>query len=215
MKSVQSLLFFKPMKEEPEEHHWSTMDSYKMNLKIMQTSKGPYLRVSHTIKENPMEDGVQWIRLPYLVGEKCYVRETWCLYHTINMRRLSGGRYSEEISDGLYGYKADGFDSIQDFKEHIELISDSSFIDIVVKDDRWQSPVVMPVKAARRFVTILSCEPMRVEEVTEEDCVKMGVDSSKYGKTYRFAFLFDWEQRHPDKPWAWRVESEEETIGTN
>ena len=76
MKSVQSLLFFKPMKEEPEEHHWSTMDSYKMNLKIMQTSKGPYLRVSHTIKENPMEDGVQWIRLPYLVGEKCLDKST-------------------------------------------------------------------------------------------------------------------------------------------
>jgi len=76
MKSVQSLLFFKPMKEEPEEHHWSTMDSYKMNLKIMQTSKGPYLRVSHTIKENPMEDGVQWIRLPYRPGEKCRDKST-------------------------------------------------------------------------------------------------------------------------------------------
>ena len=76
MRSVPNTLFFKPMKEEPEEHHWSTMDSYKMNLKIMQTSKGPYLRVSHTIKENPMEDGVQWIRLPYLVGEKCLDKST-------------------------------------------------------------------------------------------------------------------------------------------
>ena len=61
MRSVPNTLFFKPMREEPEEHHWSTMDSYKMNLKIMQTSKGPYLRVSHTIKENPMEDFL-WYR---------------------------------------------------------------------------------------------------------------------------------------------------------
>jgi len=76
MKSLPGEFCLVPMKEEPEEHHWSTMDSYKMNLKIMQTSKGPYLRVSHTIKENPMEDGVQWIRLPYLVGEKCLDKST-------------------------------------------------------------------------------------------------------------------------------------------
>ena len=76
MKSVSGTLFFKPMKEEPEEHHWSSLPSYKLHLKIMQTSKGPYLRVSHTIKENPMEDGPQWIRLPYRPGEKCLDKST-------------------------------------------------------------------------------------------------------------------------------------------
>jgi hypothetical protein len=164
MKSVPSLLFFKPMKEEPEEHHWSTMDSYKMNLKIIQTSKGPYLRVSHTIKENPMEDGVQWIRLPYLVGEKCLDKSTG------------------------------------------------------------------------KVVTILSCEPIRVEEVTEEDCLAVGLKKItkdngrawKYGMAdrdglpgtdntgwawedwkvdYKEAFKVWWYKRHPDKEWAWRVTS--------
>jgi len=136
MKSVPNTLFFKPMREEPEEHHWSTMDSYKMNLKIMQTSKGPYLRVSHTIKENPMEDGVQWIRLPYLVGEKCLDKSTG------------------------------------------------------------------------RVVTILSCEPMRVSEVTEEDAIRLGFTFDEYNQVMaRENFENDWHQRHPGT-WAWRVESE-------
>lgn len=150
MKSVPSLLFFKPMKEEPEEHHWSTMDSYKMNLKIIQTSKGPYLRVSHTIKENPMEDGVQWIRLPYLPGVK-----------------------------------------------HLD-------------------------KSTGKVVTILSCEPIRVEEVTEEDIIRAGLaDGSciwangaarcnKDGDLVVNQFMTDWRKRHPSKEWAWRVEGKEE-----
>jgi len=100
----------------------------------MQTSKGPYLRVSHTIKENPMEDGVQWIRLPYLVGEKCLDKSTG------------------------------------------------------------------------KVVTVLSCEPIRVSEVTEEDAIKMGA----YWWHPVDDFIDQWHKRHPDKEWAWRVESEEE-----
>lgn len=165
MKSVQSLLFFKPMKEEPEEHHWSTMDSYKMNLKIMQTSKGPYLRVSHTIKENPMEDGVQWIRLPYLVGEKCYVRETWRI-----------GAWAENDGDFCIDYKdgprkqwlhVDGDDYDQFERLWIESCDDADKAGIKVNDEgryeweqgqspcRWRSPVTMPQWAARRYVRIL------------------------------------------------------------
>ena len=151
MRSVPNTLFFKPMKEEPEEHHWSTMDSYKMNLKIMQTSKGPYLRVSHTIKENPMEDGVQWIRLPYLVGEKCLDKSTG------------------------------------------------------------------------KVVAVLSCEPIKVSEVTEEDAIRYGVyqfhsqskgleDKPYYRSLYSAQELFRmlWTLKHPGKEWAWRVEIEEE-----
>jgi hypothetical protein len=200
------------------------MQSYKLHLKVMETSKGPHLRVSHTIKENPVEDGVQWIKPPYRPGEKCYVREAWCLYQTLNLRKMPDGRSFDEISDGLYGYKADGFDTIQDFKDHIRLISDSSFLDIFVKDDRWQSPAVMPQIAARRFVTILSCEPVRVRDISEEDARASGVTDGgclNCGEhepcgcddpqpSPRETFLYDWHKRHPGKEWAWRVESEEE-----
>ena len=138
MRSVPNTLFFKPMREEPEEHHWSTMDSYKMNLKIMQTSKGPYLRVSHTIKENPMEDGVQWIRLPYLVGEKCLDKSTG------------------------------------------------------------------------KVVTVLSCTPMRVDEVTEEDAIKLSFTFDEHNQVMaRESFENDWHKHHPGKEWCWRTISKE------
>lgn len=185
---------FRPMKEGPAGHHWSGMKSYKMHLKIMQTSKGPYLRVSHTIAENPMEDGVQWIKPPYRPGEKCYVPEAW------RPECPTKGTYKGFLGTG---YK-DGTFRLTGWPNGFE----------AYPNGKWRSPVTMPQWAARRFVTVVSCEPVRIEDVTEEDCIGMGVDSSKYGKTYRFAFLFDWHKRHPGK-WAWRVESEEETIGTN
>lgn len=142
---------FKPMKEEPAGHHWSTMKSYKLHLKVMETSKGPYLRVSHTIKENPVEDGVQWIRLPYRPGEKCLDKSTG------------------------------------------------------------------------KVVTVLSCEPVRVEDVTEEDAIRYGVykfhsqskglEDKPYYRSLSSAqelFKMLWMSKHPGKEWAWRVESEEE-----
>lgn len=194
MKSVPNLFFFKPMNPQPEEHHWSNMQSYKLHLKIMQTSKGPYLRVSHTIAENPMEDGVQWINPPYRPGEKCYVREAW----------MEDGitRLYPHIKRAFY--KADGE----------EYFDPSTGLPC-----RWRSPVTMPQWAARRFVTILSCEPMRVEDVTREDCARLDrehlIDTSlaynEYPLNYQqTAFRDQWRKRHPGKEWCWRVVSEEE-----
>lgn len=117
------------------------------------------IRKSPFVKSG-LEDGHgRELKAPYSPGEVCWVRETWCLYQTLNMRRTSDGRSFDEISDGMYGYKEDGFDTIQDFKNHIRLISDSSFLDIFIKDDRWQSPAIMPMKASRRHVRIISCVP--------------------------------------------------------
>jgi len=181
MKSISGEFCIVAMREEPEEHHWSTMKSYKMHLKIMQTSKGPYLRVSHTIKENPMEDGVQWIRLPYLVGEKCYVRETWdCA--------------PDDIADQLFfpvRYKA------EDCEPFVA----------------WRSPVTMPQWAARSFVTILSCEPVRVSEICVADLQELGYfaslmqDPCDMADQIKDKFKADWHKRHPGKDWAWRVKS--------
>jgi len=88
-------------------------------------------------------------------------------------------------------------------------------------DWKWSSPVTMPQWAARRFVTILSCEPVRVSEVTEEDAIRYGVyqfhsqskgleDKPYYRSLYSAQELFRmlWTLKHPGKEWAWRVVSE-------
>jgi hypothetical protein len=79
-------------------------------------------------------------------------------------------------------------------------------------------------KSTGEVVTIVSCEPMRVEDVTREDCARLDrehlIDTSlaynEYPLNYQqTAFRDQWRKRHPGKEWAWRVESEEEVIGTN
>ena len=84
-------------------------------------------------------------------------------------------------------------------------------------------------KSTGRVVTILSCDPMRVDEVTEEDCMKLGfvppnipmalgadgwyetasLDHDCYKRPSEL-FLIDWLENHPSKEWAWRVEAKEE-----
>ena len=119
------------MRKQPEEHPWSRLSSYKMHMTIKQTSKGPYLRVCHTIKENPIPDGVQWIKAPYSPGEVCWVRETWTTTRAGMLLKLP-----ERVL-----YKAD-------------FVGHESFVDW-----KWSSPVTMPQWASRRHVRILSCVP--------------------------------------------------------
>ena len=121
------------MRKQPEEHPWSRLSSYKMHMTIKQTSKGPYLRVCHTIKENPIPDGVQWIKAPYSPGEVCYVPETW------GSNMVKGYE-----SYGKIFYRAD----MPDQKTVPETYGCP-----------WRSPVTMPQWAARRHVRILSCVP--------------------------------------------------------
>jgi len=176
MKSVPSLLFFKPMKEEP---------------RII-----PFLGIGNLIDAG---------RAPYRPGEKCYVREAWRPESPIK------GTYKGFLGTG---YK-DGAFKLTGWPSGFE----------AYPNGKWRSPVTMPQWAARSFVTVLSCEPVRVSEVTVADAERLGVvaewDSlsanqqenlkEKYmrdaiGEDDLFYLL--WHKRHPDKEWAWRIESE-------
>lgn len=207
---------FKPMKEEPAGHHWSTMKSYKLHLKVMETSKGPYLRVSHTIAENPMEDGVQWINPPYRPGEKCYVREAYKIWFPCDDN-------GDPIDDHWHVRYKDGTERIMDtgWDEGPHYLTPHD-VGLDKEPDAWRSPVTMPMWAARRFVTVLSCEPVKIEDVTEEDIIKAGLADGSCewangaarcnakGDLVVNQFMDKWHKRHPGKEWAWRVESEEE-----
>jgi hypothetical protein len=124
-------------------------------------------------------DEVEVLKPPFHPGEVCYVREVWyCENENTAQDIMSRGQ-------GIY-YKSS--------EEHPEIFP------------YWRSPVTMPQWAARRFVTILSCEPMRVSEVTKADMVKVVIDASPR----RW-----WEQKFPGKQWAWRVEVKEAERGPN
>jgi len=143
------------------------------------------------------DEGAIRVVAPFTPGEKCYLREVW----GSNMVKGWEGY-------GKIFYRAD----MPDQKTVPETYGHP-----------WRSPVTMPQWAARRFFTVISCEPVRVSEVTEEDAIRYGVyqfhsqskgleDKPYYRSLYSAQELFRmlWTLKHPDKEWAWRVESEEE-----
>ena len=168
MKSVQSLLFFKPMKEPP--------------------TVFPF---------GPIAELVVIPKRPYRPGEKCYVREQ---YANLKALREQAKRLIEQWPYGSYEMPSN--------------IDDGP--DVIYKSD-WDAQgkkfvgkwIFTTAESARRFVTVLSCEPIRVSEVTEEDAIRLGFTFDEYNQVMaRENFENDWHQRHPGT-WAWRVESEE------
>jgi hypothetical protein len=150
-------------------------------------------------------------KCPYQPGDTLWVRETWANYQTVNYIRRPDGRAFSEVSDGLAAYKADGFDSIQDLKDHIRLMSDSSLEAVLVDGDRWKPSIHMPQWAARLFLTVKDVRIERLQEITEEDAEAEGVKPFPYdpegdiwtdGK-YRTAFNYLWNQINGWNPNAW------------
>jgi hypothetical protein len=143
---------------------------------------------------------------PYRPGEECYVREA--LHKGINM---SSSEYC----------------SIHYPDDTPVLFKDGAFMGMFGKAI-WQwgglrLPIIaMPQWASRRHVRIVSCEPIRVEDVTEEDAKRMGVEQLLEPGTWKDygdpdsiclgatgSFLSLWHKKHPGKQWAWRVEVKE------
>ena len=128
---------------------------------------------------NTFIQGDWWLTCPYgSPGDRLWVRETWAHYHTINERcKLSGASFPE-ISDGLAGYKADGFETIEEFKTHIGLMSESDFIDVEVRSDRWRPSIHMPRWASRITLEIVSVRVERLQDISEEDAQAEGVPNT-------------------------------------
>ena len=109
------------MRKQPEEHPWSRLSSYKMHMTIKQTSKGPYLRVCHTIKENPIPDGVQWIKVPFSPGEVCWVREVYeCEYDLWGVPEI---RYKEKGDEPFYQWLSPVTMPQKYARRHVRIIS--------------------------------------------------------------------------------------------
>lgn len=154
------------------------------------------------------------------VGDILYVRETGVRYHTINHIRKPSGASFSEVSDGLYAYKADGFETLEELRTHIRLMSDASFEGVEFDGNRWHPSIHMPKWAARIFLKITDISVERLQDITEEDSVAEGVllydnhDGSHGGwaapTTYRESFQLLWgkingENSWNENPWIWKI----------
>jgi len=141
-------------------------------------------------------------RPPFRPGEKCYRREAW------KVDRIGDELVIRYKSDNAMIYVHESHDS-------------DVFALIDLQDDpwRWRSPITMPQWAARRFFFVVSCTPVRVNEVTEEDARASGIidggclncgehepcGCNNPEPSARETFIWEWNQKHPGKEWAWRL----------
>ncbi len=165
-------------------------------------------------------------RSPYQVGDILYVRETFTKYQTVNYVQLHDGRSFSEVSDGRYAYKADGFESIEDLKAHIRLMSDCSLEAIEVWEDKWHPSIHMPKEAARIFLRVTNVRVERLQDINGYGVLAEGVDNGKSNPTMgrrwenmqRMAFSDVWDRTIKEadldkygwesNPWVWVIEFE-------
>ena len=149
-------------------------------------------------------------------GDEFWVREEWVCYQTIDHVCYQWGASFSEVSDGMAGYKSDGHETIQDLKDHVRLMSGSEFEGIETEFEEWQPAPTMPQWASRLTLTHTGTEVKRVQDLTDEECILVGIDDdcdSDYTPDpndesvegccfYHWGLKKLWQSQHPDYPWA-------------
>ncbi|WP_146697810.1 hypothetical protein [Geofilum rhodophaeum] len=70
--------------------------------------------------------------------------------------------------------------------------SDKTFINTQIPDisNPWKNKLFMPQSAARYFIKITDVRFERLQEITEEDCIKEGIEGYTHDSR---SFIFGWE----------------------
>ena len=110
-------------------------------------------------------DELIFINPKYEVGEKVYLKEPYILYQEEYQE-------SKASQSGIqYAYK---------FGNHlsIEEITGKS-------DSKWKNKLFMPESAARYFIEITAVRAEKLQDISEEDCLKEGIELyNNYDGTY-------------------------------
>jgi hypothetical protein len=156
-------------------------------------------------------------------GERLWVRECGARYHTVNHIARQDGRAFSEISDGLFGYRADGHDGIEDMRRHIKVMSDIDLEAIEIENDRWRPSIHMPRWASRLTLAVTATKVERLKSISEEDAQAEGIarlwpighscdtgpnhftisiDGASYSRpTAAETFRVLWETLHGEESW--------------
>lgn len=151
-------------------------------------------------------------------GDRLWVKEAWANYQmALCIRKLKSGRFYTEYSDGAAAYKADGFTSITDLREHLSLMCDIDQDDIFIEKNNWKPSIHMPRWASRITLEVVSVRVERVQEISASGVLKeAGSDKVPYSASSVFHISsfqklwdfinekrgFGWESN----PWVWVVE---------
>ncbi len=118
-----------------------------------------------------------WVDCPYgMPGDRLWVQETWAHYQTVNNIRRHDGAASNQVSDGLAGYRADGFDSIEDFRTYVRQMSELDLEKVLINGDRWRSSTHMPRWASRITLEVTDVRVERVQDISVKDALDEGMN---------------------------------------
>lgn len=183
---------------QPSDHYWDTLRGYRFVAHLMTTSNGLQVRFSHWVDDR--EDGVEWVKSPYQVGDQLWVRETW--------------KYADWTEDGFpfIEYK-DGerqlIDTIPaDWSERLA----NAWADLSDPDN--YSPRFMPRWASRITLEVTAVRVERLQDISWNDAIAEGfcVDGSDIGVLDKFRMKWDEinGKRAPwaSNPWVWVDEFE-------
>ena len=113
---------------------------------------------------------------PYgIPGDRLRVQETVAIYQTIDHVRKPDGRAFSEVSDGLVLYRADGYESTEDAKEHVKLMSGLGCEGVVIEDDKWRLPIHMPRWCSRINLLRKGTRVERIQDISYKDCGAEGI----------------------------------------
>ena len=151
------------------------------------------------MQEQAWTKGGRAVRCPYgQPGDRLWVKETWAHYQTVNRIRKTDGRSFSEVSDGLAGYRADGYDTIEDFRKHVQMMSGCDLEAVEIRGDRWRPSIFMPRWASRLTLEVTGVRVERLQEISEREARAEGYESAR-------AFMAgDWASKKAESnPWVW------------
>jgi len=152
-------------------------------------------------------------------GDQLWLRETWVHYQTHSHVK---GFYA--LSDGSAGYKADGFKTVEEFRQHI-LVTCEDIEAVVIDKERWKPSIHMPRWASRINLLVKDVRVERVQDITEDGARAEGItvlplqeesDPSAWwesspgvnqARSARQSFIGLWDSINEKRGYGWDVNS--------
>lgn len=113
------------------------------------------------------------LRPKYNIGNKIYLKEPYCLYEE---------KYQELKTSPTIeiAYKYGVRDAVEAF--------DIYPYEIITGESVWKNKLFMPESVARYFIEITGVRCERLQDITEEDCIKEGIIENKEAKPIGYPF---------------------------
>jgi len=111
-------------------------------------------------------------KIPYQVGQKIFVKESFVKFQPIHYMRYPSGASFSEVFDGEIAYFADGYGTVAEFKKHymacnnINELAQFNGLEAVETDgDRWKPAAHMKQEHSRLTLLIKEIRVERLQDI--------------------------------------------------